>query len=35
MFKAIPISALLGKMLDELETGQNPIEQNLFPTLGY
>jgi hypothetical protein len=34
MFETIPISALLGELQDEPETGQNPIQQTFLPTLG-
>jgi hypothetical protein len=32
MFEATPISALLVKIQNSPETGQDPIQQNLFPT---
>jgi hypothetical protein len=35
MFETIPISAMMGKLQDEPEIGQNPIQQTLLPTLGY
>ena len=34
MFETTPISALLGKLQDGPEIGQDPIQQTLFPTLG-
>jgi transposase len=35
MFETTPISALLGKLQNGPETDQDPIQQNLFPTLGH
>ena len=35
MFETTPISALLGKLQDGPEIGQDPIQQTLFPTLGH
>ena len=35
MFETTPISAPLGKLQHGPETGQNPIQQTLFPTLGH
>jgi hypothetical protein len=35
MFETTPISALLGKLQNGPEKDQDPIQQNLFPTLGH
>jgi hypothetical protein len=35
MFETTPISALLGKLQSGPETDQDPIQQNLSPTLGH
>jgi len=35
MFETTPISALLGKLQNGPETDQDPIQQNLFSTLGH
>jgi hypothetical protein len=35
MFETTPISALLGKLQNGPETDQEPIQQNLFLTLGH
>ena len=35
MFETTTISALLGKLQNGPETDQDPIQQNLFPTLGH
>ena len=35
MFETTPISALLGKLQNGPETDQDPIQHNLFPTLGH
>ena len=35
MFETTPTSDLLGKLSNERETSQNPIQQSLIPVLGH